>query len=179
MIQRSCKQCGKPFMVEAAQLRHEGYGRFCTRACVRVSLRKAVRVPRINCGRVMIYAPQNPMAGKDGYAYRYRLVVSEKIGRPLLRTEVVHHLNGDPSDDRPENLTLAGGHGEHRRMHALVEARRRGYDLLTQKRCQICKAVKLLSEFSPTVSKGRRVRSGMCRPCAATYQRKRRKEIHV
>jgi len=115
------------------------------------------------------------MAGKDGYVYRYRLVMMEKIGRPLSASESIHHINGDSSDDRPENLVLTN-RSEHRTMHAIDEAGRRGYDLLTQKRCFVCRQVKLRSEFSPTVSKGRKTLGGMCRPCAADYQRRRRKE---
>jgi hypothetical protein len=35
------------------------------------------------------------------------------IGRKLTRLDVVHHANGIPSDDRPENLVLTN-HSEHR-----------------------------------------------------------------
>jgi predicted DNA binding protein len=38
--------------------------------------------------------------------WRYRLVMEEYLGRELKPTELVHHKNGDPSDDRLEDLEL-------------------------------------------------------------------------
>lgn len=38
--------------------------------------------------------------------YYYRAVMEAHLGRALERHEHVHHINGDPGDDRIENLEL-------------------------------------------------------------------------
>lgn len=57
------------------------------------------------------------------YAYEHIVVMTESIGRPLEAGEVVHHRNGDKTDNRLENLQLTGA-GDHQRGHAFMTRQR-------------------------------------------------------
>jgi len=61
-------------------------------------------------GYLVVNLPDNSpfinMATRGNRVFQHRLVVAESLGRCLLPNEVVHHLNGNRTDNRLENLVV-------------------------------------------------------------------------
>lgn len=68
-------------------------------------------------GYVLIYKPEHPNASR-GFVREHRLVMEDVLGRYLTKEEIVHHINNNPSDNRPENLEVAS-RADHTRDHRL------------------------------------------------------------
>lgn len=64
-------------------------------------------------GYVLVYKPEHPHANTSGYIREHRLVMEEKLGRHLLPSEVVHHIDDNTGNNHPDNLELFQTNGEH------------------------------------------------------------------
>src|SRR3990167_317123 len=119
MINRLCLICNKSFKVKPSIVR-KGFGNYCSIICKGKSYIgngnpkwKGGRVIERNRGYVLIYNPTHPFHDKDGYVREHRLVMEGMVGRYLVPKEVVHHINGDKSDNTKENLQLFKNHSDH------------------------------------------------------------------
>lgn len=68
-------------------------------------------------GRRCVYFPDHPRAHANGYVYEHVLIAGETEGRIIEPFEVVHHIDGDKTNNDPSNLQVLSGHAEHLALH--------------------------------------------------------------
>lgn len=119
----SCVICGAP----------TDRRRTCSAGCFAELSRRRMKgagSPRWNGGRstsgsggryVTVRAPSDypfpQSVSRRGYIREHRMVMELHLGRALLRTEVVHHVNHDTRDNRIENLELVESQSRHLAEH--------------------------------------------------------------
>ena len=117
LVTKVCEGCGEEFR------RPRRYPdalwadrKYCSQKCAHADQSRYMRGedhPSWRGGRV-VHDQGYVMVRVDGrYVMEHRLVMERELGRPLRRNETIHHINGDRSDNRLENLQLhSGRHGK-------------------------------------------------------------------
>ena len=70
--------------------------------------------------------------------YLHRKTIEEIIGRKLPEGAVIHHVNGDKTDNSPQNLVICGSPSDHAIIHFREKALRESGHADWRK-CSICK----------------------------------------
>lgn len=93
----------------------------CSKSCARTLQYQGKHAPNWKGGRIKTstgYIDQwvgkdYPGASSQGYVKEHRYIMEQELGRSLEKSETVHHINGDRTDNRLENLQLRNGlHGK-------------------------------------------------------------------
>lgn len=117
-VERACARCGNPFMAKRYTRT-----RFCGLSCssaANMAKRgdlSGSNNPRYNGGLSRRKDGRTVIVCRDWTLTLYsRAVMEAHLGRPLTSSEIVHHRNEDPTDDRIENLQILT-RAEHLALH--------------------------------------------------------------
>jgi hypothetical protein len=119
-------------------------------------------------------------AGPNGSTMPFGAYVIERATGQSAKGKVVHHLNGNPLDNRLENLLVVATNREHRQLHIDLKITSRGGDPKVHGFCSKCGVVKDRAGFHPDYRRAGRLCS-WCVQCKSewgkNYKRKQTQQL--
>lgn len=143
LVKVTCQQCGTERIVTRHRAQNKQY--FCDRHCFGRWIgkhrkpRRPKQVIKTRSGYLQEYAPGHPRANRKGYVFQHILVWERSSGQKPPDSCVVHHLNGNKSDNRPGNLVALpiGRHHPYLVQRALRKRIRELEECLSQLRMNL------------------------------------------
>lgn len=130
-----CQQCGQSYQTSPSN----PHSHYCSDKC-RGLARRGENHPLYKGGCIHIRNGYRCIS-VDGKGYmEHRYVMEQHIGRSLLRSEHVHHIDGNRSNNALENLELIPA-SEHYKVHLKT------FRSETHKQCSKCHVIKPRSQF--------------------------------
>ena len=126
-VSRPCSLCGKPYSVRTGFLRVKT----CSKKCGYEFRKKYTVSKRWRGGEFVCKDGYKMVRFGKWYIKEHRLKMSEKTGRELTRSEVVHHWDENRVNNELENLALFRHQAAHKRLHLF--ATRHGIPVLELK----------------------------------------------
>lgn len=163
-VHPACQQCGRSFETVPSVV-EKGWGRFCSMEC-----KFAFRSMPDNMNGFLARGYR-----KKASRFEHRIIAERVVGRSLPATVVIHHVNGQPADNRHSNLVICENSAYHSLLHVRARIVKRGGDPQRQKICSGCQELKVKAEFW----RAKRTWDGFQQMCRNCDRRRDRQDKHI